>query len=402
MDIYIGRQPIYNKDLELVGYELLFRNDNTNRAQIKDFNAATSDVIVNSCLEIGLDKVVGNRQAYINITQDFLLRQDEMMLPKNNVVLEILENIECNDATLHSLKKLKSKGYTVALDDFVLDDCNQKFLDHTDIVKIDIKQYDKQALSDTVDKLSAYPVTLLAEKIEDKEEFEYCTQLGFEQFQGYFLSKPQIIQGKKVPNNKLALLRLLASLQNTKVTVDEQENIISNDVTLSYGLLRYINSPAFNLTREIGSVRQAVMLLGLQNIRKWATVLSLGQLNDCPTPLLLTSMIRAHMCEALAEEINYQQTDACFTAGLFSLLDAIMGTTMEEIMTHLPLSEKVSAALLSHNGDIGNILDISLAWEQNQWHEVDTLDIDRSRIHDIYMNAINFGEATLSEMNHAA
>ena len=402
MDIYVGRQPIYNQKLELVGYELLFRNDNTNRANITDSNAATSDVIINSCLEIGLEKLVGNRLAYINIPYDFIVRQDELILPKKNTVLEILEDIKCDDDTLLGIKKLKNNGHTVALDDFILSQDNEGFLRYADIVKLDITQYDQQSLANAVEKLKTYQLTLLAEKIETQEEFEYCSDLGFDQFQGYFLSKPQIVKGKKIPNNKLNLLRLLASMQSDSITVSEQEKIISHDVALSYGLLRYINSPAFNLTKTIGSIRDAVMLLGMKNIKKWATVLSLSQLSDCPKALLLTSMIRARMCESLAKEVNCKQGDACFTAGLFSPLDAIMKTSMEEIMAHLPLSEKVSMALLSRQGDIGNILKLSVAWEQNQWDEIETPSIETSRVQALYFDAIEFGESTLSELSRAA
>lgn len=402
MDIYVGRQPIYDQQLELVGYELLFRNDNTNRANITDSNAATSDVIVNSCLEIGLEKLVGDRLAYINIPYDFIVGQDELMLPKNNIVLEILEDIKCNDDTLAGIKKLKDNGHIIALDDFILDKDNQAFLHYADIVKLDITDYDRESLTRIVKELKPYQLTLLVERIETQEEFEFCLDLGFDRFQGYFLSKPQIVKGKKLPNNKLNLLRLLASMQSDEVTVDEQEKIISHDVALSYSLLRYINSPAFNLTKTIGSVRDAVMLLGMQNIKKWATVLSLSQLDGCPKALLLTSMIRARMCESLAKEINYKQGDACFTAGLFSPLDAIMKTSMEEIMSHLPLSEKVSMALLSRQGDIGNVLKLSIAWEQNQWNEIEAPNIDASRVQELYLDAIEFGESTLSELSRAA
>ncbi len=402
MDIYIGRQPIYNKNLQLVGYELLFRSDKNNQATINNGTLATSEVIINSCLEIGLDKIVGKRQAFINITTDYLLRQDELMLPKENVVLEILEDVECNEETINGIRKLKSHGHKIALDDYILSDTNKKFLLYADIVKIDIREYDEKQLAEVVNHIEPYNISLLAEKVETKEEFDFCAKIGFERFQGYFLSKPQVLKGKKVPNNKLALLNLLSSLQNPKVSVSDQENIIRKDVTLSYGLLRYINSPAFDLTREIASVRQAVMLLGIQNIRKWATLISLGRLKDCPMPLLLNSMVRAKMCELLAQELAYDKTDTYFTAGLFSLLDAILETSMEDVIEHLPLSDDITEALLSRDGNIGNILDVSIAWEENIFDQVDILNLDHKRVHDIYLDAINFGENTLSEMTKAA
>ncbi|PCH60360.1 MAG: signal transduction protein [Gammaproteobacteria bacterium] len=402
MDIYIGRQPIYNNKLDLVGYELLFRNSNNNYADITDANAATSDVIVNACLEIGLNRVVGDRLAYINITRDFIVKHNEFALPKQNIVLEILEDIECDNEVLAGLKELKEKGYTLALDDFILRDNNHSFLQYADIVKLDIRAYNEQSLASAVSELKQHKVKLLAEKIEDKNEFQFCDSLGFEQFQGYFLSKPQIIQGKAIPKSKLNLLKLLASLQNPEVTISEQETIISHDISLSYGLLRYINSVAFGLTKQIQSLRQAVMLLGHQNIRKWVMVLSLGQLSDCPTPLLLTSMIRARMCELIAEELKCKQKDACFTVGLFSALDAIMGKTMEEVASHLPLSEDIISALVERQGEIGNILALSLAWEENTWDENKTPHINQARMQQLYLDAIEFGEQTFSGISRAA
>ncbi|MBL4850996.1 MAG: HDOD domain-containing protein [Gammaproteobacteria bacterium] len=404
MDIYVGRQPIYNNQLDLVGYELLFRNNRNNQAVFNDPNEATSDVIINSCLEIGLNRLVGDRLAYINITRDFIVNRDELLLPKNNIVLEILEDIKCDDEVLTGLKDLKKKGYTIALDDFILNNDNEKFLLYADIIKLDIHDYDEQSLANAVTKIKQYNKKILAEKIENKDEYDVCVKLGFDQFQGYFLSKPQIIQGKKIAHNKLNLLRLLASLQNPNVTVFDQEEIISHDVALSYSLLRYINSSAFYLPKKIESIRQAVILLGHQNIKKWATMLSLGRLNDCPTPLLLTSVIRARMCELLASELKYSQQNSCFTAGLFSALDAIMSTNMEEIITHLPLSQEITLALLTKEGAIGNILKLSLAWEENNWHEqhIPTIAINKARMQELYLDAIEFGESTLSELSQAA
>ncbi len=404
MDIYVGRQPIYNNQLDLVGYELLFRNNRNNQAVFNDPNEATSDVIINSCLEIGLNRLVGDRLAYINITRDFIVNRDELLLPKNNIVLEILEDIKCDDEVLAGLKDLKKKGYTIALDDFILNNDNEKFLLYADIIKLDIHDYDEQSLANAVTKIKQYNKKILAEKIETKDEYEFCVKLGFDQFQGYFLSKPQIIQGKKIAHNKLNLLRLLASLQNPNVTVFDQEEIISHDVALSYSLLRYINSSAFYLPKKIESIRQAVILLGHQNIKKWATILSLGRLNDCPTPLLLTSVIRARMCELLAGELKYSQQNSCFTAGLFSALDAIMSTNMEEIITHLPLSQEITLALLTKEGAIGNILKLSLAWEENNWHEqhIPATAINKARMQELYLDAIEFGESTLSELSQAA
>ncbi len=404
MDIYIGRQPIYNNQLDLIGYELLFRNSRDNQAVFNNPNAATSDVIIHSCLEIGLNRLVGDRLAYINITRDFIVHRDELLLPKGNIVLEILEDIECDDEVLVGLKDLKEKGYTIALDDFMLNNDNKKILPYADIIKLDILDYDEQSLANAVTKIKQYNKKILAEKIENKDEYDLCVKLGFDQFQGYFLSKPQIIQGKKIAHNKLNLLRLLASLQNPNVTVCDQEKIISHDVALSYSLLRYINSSAFYLPKKIESIRQAVILLGHQNIKKWATVLSLGRLNDCPSPLLLTSVIRARMCELLAGELEYSQQNACFTAGLFSTLDAIMSTNMEEIITHLPLSQEITLALLTKEGDIGNILKLSLAWEENNWYEqhIPAIAINKTRMQELYLDAIEFGESTLSELALAA
>lgn len=401
-DIYIGRQPIYDRKLQLIGYELLFRDSNENRAVISDATLATSEVIVNSCLEIGMNRLVGDRLAYLNIPRDFIVNHAQIALPHQNVVIEVLEDVTGDADVLEGLADLKSKGYVIALDDFVLNSDNSALIGFADLIKVDIRAHNASSLTVAVKELRKYQTRLLAEKVETEEEFQHCLELGFDEFQGYFLSKPQIVQGRKIAKNKLNLLKLMATLQNPEVSVDEQETVISRDVALSYSLLRYINSAAFGLSKKVSSVRQAVMYLGYQNIRKWATILTLSQMNDCPTPLLLTSMIRAHLCESIAAELNCKQKDACFTTGLFSALDAITKTPMDEILANLPLSQDITAALAKHEGDIGKILELSLNWEQSAWDKIKTPLIDQKRMNELYLNAIEYGEKTFSEITNAA
>jgi EAL and modified HD-GYP domain-containing signal transduction protein len=239
------------------------------------------------------------------------------------------------------------------------------------IVKLDLMALERQAVAEHVERLRPLGLKLLAEKVETHEDLEFCRQLGFDYYQGYFFCKPKTISGRSVATNQLIKLRLVSQLQAADVGFDELEDIISCDVGLSYRLLRYINSAFFSLPREVASIRQALVLLGQRNIRKWATLLVLADVdNDKPQELMVTGLIRARMCELLGQARGGLDADTYFTTGLFSVVDAMMDSTMEAILGELPLSEDIRAALLEHSGSPGEVLHTVLAFERGEIGEV--------------------------------
>jgi len=397
-DIFIGRQPIYDRKLGVYAYELLFRSEQSNAADITDGDKATSDVIVNAFLEIGLDNIVNKRKAFINLTRSFFVNHQTISLPKDRVVLELLEDIEADDEVIEGVTRLSEQGYTIALDDFIYHESLKPLVKLANLIKIDIMSLDRNEIRDHVQALRKHPVKLVAEKVETQQDFDYCKDLGFDYFQGYFFAQPKVIRSRRLPNNRIAILKLLRRLQEPDITPDQLEDLVAQDVAFSYRILRYVNSAAYSLSRKIESIQQAVVIMGLQTIKSWATLLAMSQVDNKPTELVVTAMVRGKMAEELATAEKYEGPDAFFTIGLFSALDALMDNTMEEILTQLPLADHISNALLHHQGVHGEILSCVLAYERGDWEQVNSSTLSMSRIRDCYLSAVHWAEDTCQQL----
>lgn len=369
-EIFVGRQAIFDLKLNTYAYELLFRDGEVSVANITDGNRATSQVINNAFLVIGLEQVVQHHYAFINLTRDFLLGNIPFPLPPEKVVLEVLEDIAVDAELVSALKDFKDKGYKIALDDFILSEKNSVLVPFADIIKIDLMLLNQKQLIEQVKALKEFNVKLLAEKVETKQEFELCKQLGFDYFQGYYFCKPDIIAGKQLTPNRLALLEMISTLQNSDCRFEDLEVIISKDVAISYKLLRIINSSFYSLAKPIASIQTALVILGLQALRNWVTVIGLSQIDDKPKELINSSLARAKMCELLAIEHGYDKGSA-FTVGLFSMLDALMDQPLKDLLDKLPLADEISEALLGHNGDLGKLLALVISYEENNWEELE-------------------------------
>ncbi len=364
-DIYVGRQPIYNKDLGVFGYELLFRSGEKNNAAAGQLSAdgATSTTIINSFLEIGLERLVGKRYAFINLTEQFLLDEDSLPISPEQVILEVLEDVPVNFKLLKAVERLSSQGFIIALDDYIYNPSHKPLVAMADIIKIDIMQLDQKELIKHVKILKKYKARLLAEKIETLDEFEFCLKLGFDYFQGYFLSKPRIIKSKSLPSNKIAVLNLLSVLQKKDADTDELEEAISFDVSMSYKILKLINSAFFNFSSKVESIRQAIVILGRKQLSSWASMMALSKLDDRPSEMIHLAMTRGKMCEMLAEKAQLKPLESYFAAGLFSALDILMERNIADVIEPLPLSEDIVNALLKREGLIGEALKCTLAYE---------------------------------------
>ena len=389
-DIFIGRQPIYDRKLGVYAYELLFRTADMNRAAITDGDKATSDVIINTFLEIGLDNIVSDRLAFINLTRSFFVNEHSISLPKDRVVLELLEDIDADEEVVAGVKRLSDQGYTIALDDFIYHESLKPLVQLANIIKIDIMALDRDEVRDHVQALRKHPLRLVAEKVETQEEFDYCMELGFDYFQGYFFAQPKVIRGQRLPNNRLAILKLLSKLQDPDISPQQLEDLIAQDVAFSYRILRYVNSASFALPRTIESIQQAVIILGLKSIKSWTTLLAMSQVDNKPAELVITAMVRAKMAEELARAQKADRPDSFFTVGLFSALDALMDNTMEEILTQLPLADHISDALLHRKGIHGDVLSCVLAYERGQWDQIQPARLNRSQIRDCYLTAVQW------------
>ena len=389
-DIFIARQPIYDRKLNVYAYELLYRASNeSNHANVTDGDDATSQVLVNALIEIGLPELTGNALAFINLTQQHILNGLPSTLAQENVVLEVLEDVVPDDALINALQNLKNEGYTIALDDFVCHESKRSMVELADIIKIDIMDVQGAKLAEQVKMLQPMGLKLLAEKVETPEEFEYCKALGFDYFQGYFFCKPNIVKGNHSPTSRMAIMQLLTKVQDPELKIDDLQELISRDVSLSYRILRYINSAHFSLGRKIESMKHAINMLGLKTIKTWVTILAMSSVDDKPYELILTALIRARMCETLAAKISVSPEHA-FTVGLFSALDAFIDKPLDEILATLPLADDLHMALLKHTGELGKLLDITMNYERGQWQQIPDAQFDVETLRTNYLNALHW------------
>lgn len=396
-NIFIGRQPIFDPRLNVIAYELLFRSGDENAADVIDGEKATSDVILKALTEIGLERLVGQHKAFINLTHDHILNMSELPYPemKDKLVLEILEDVKADKNIIKAVTKLVNDGYTVALDDFIYHESLQPLIDISHIIKIDLMAITRDELKQYVAKLKNNKRKLLAEKVETQEEFNLCRKLGFDYYQGYFFSKPNIIKGKKLPTNKIAIIQLLAKIQDPDISAEELASIISQDVTMSLRVLRYINSAQFGLGKEVDSIQQAIMMLGLNTIRNLANLVALSDVKNKPHELLIISMVRAKMAEIIAGLTNLDK-EVCFTIGLFSNLDGLMDQEMDVLVESLPLSENIKLALLKNEGIYGNLLKCIIAYEKCEWDDAQYESLDTNNIRNCYFEALDWASTKLS------
>jgi EAL and modified HD-GYP domain-containing signal transduction protein len=401
-DVFVARQAIFDRDLNVVGYELLYRRAaEDDRAVFDDADRVSYQVVLSSFLDIGLDQIVGETPAFLNLTRGFFLASGNVPFPKDRVVLELLEDVKVDALLIEKLQGYTRQGYRLALDDFVYRPELEPLLELADIVKLDVLAHDLDGLERQVDLLRPFDVMLLAEKVETPEQYDRCADLGFDFFQGFFLCRPKVLRGQQVPANRLSILRLLAKLQDPQVELDVLDRIIREDLSLSYKLLRLINSAFYGMSTRIESIRQTLVLLGLQRIRAWVGLLTLAGLEDKPHELVLASMVRAKMCERLAELMGRPAADVYFTVGMFSMLDALLDLPMTEVLESLPLSEDIQSALLDHVGPLGEVLECVVAYERGQWDRVAGSGLPAGRIRDAYLGALDWARRASEELGLA-
>ena len=376
--VLLGRQPILDREQRLVAYELLFRSAGSGNAAIVECNfTATAEVVVRAFMELGLANVLGGYQGYINVDEWFLNSDLVELLPKDRVVLEILETVEFTPSLVARLRDLRQKGLRLALDDFGSIRADQMpVMELVDVVKVDLLALDVGGLPAVLDHLKRWPVELLAEKIDDRRQFEHCRQLGFGLFQGYYFAKPTILVGRRVDPARTGVLRLV-NLVVGDVEVGQLEQEFKHCPNLAYNLLRLVNSVAFGLSTKIDSLRHAIAILGRKQLQRWLQLLLFTQrVEGAPPgqPLLALAASRGKLMELMMEGIapkNRGQADQAFMVGVLSLLDALFGVPLPDLLVELNLTDAVRAALLRGEGLLGQMLEVVRAHEQNRFADLD-------------------------------
>ena len=356
--IFLARQPIFDNNLALFAYELLFHSNQTNQSGVDDINddSAISQVINHSFLEFGIERVLGEKLGFINLTRAFLTGKTLFPFGHKNIVLEVLKDIEIDDEIVQSVADFLEHGFTIALDDFIYHEDLKPLVDVADIIKIDLLALTDEELAEHVNILKGFGVKLLAEKVETEAQFQRCKELGFDYYQGYFFCKPTIIDDKPLPDNKIAALHLLSELQRADINITEIDGLIKQDVSLSFKLLRCLNYASFALPKRVLSLKQAVIYLGLDAVKSWATIIAFSNI-DTPasTELLTTALVRAKMAELLAPAFGCN-SETAFMLGLFSVSDALFNKPMQELLTPLPIADTIKLALLDAEGPLGKLL----------------------------------------------
>ncbi|HLJ04380.1 MAG TPA: EAL domain-containing protein [Solirubrobacteraceae bacterium] len=387
-EVLVGRQPIFDRNLDVVGYELLFRSGPENRARVEDSEEATASVVIGSLTEIGLERLVGARPAWINVSREFLVGGLAETMPSELTVLEILEDEAIDDHLVAAVRRLRRHGFRVALDDFAYTPETERLLPYVDVVKLDVQSLRTEGVHRQMQELRRFGVTVLAEKVETHEEHTFCLEVGCELFQGFFFCRPDIVRDRKISAARLAVLQFISRLQDPEIAFDELEQMIIRDVAFSYRLLRYVNSAFFGL-RQVSSISQALVLLGVENLKRWATLSLFASVEGKPQELTVTALVRARFCELAGAGVPNSSAGELFTLGLFSVIDALMDCPIEEVLASTPFPDEMRVALITRAGAKGELLACVSLLETGRLDEARMLVEDAGRL---YLESIIWAE----------
>ncbi|HTS76308.1 MAG TPA: HDOD domain-containing protein [Bryobacteraceae bacterium] len=378
MEVFVARQPIFDRDRGLYGYELLYRSTQSRDEfdGAEDYSA-TAQVISGILLSIGLDQIVGGKKAFLNFSDRLLRDGLHLSLPADVAVIEILETVR-PDANLIALcRAVRDQGYTLALDDFVGDPAFEPLTELAHLIKVDIQQTRKSEQQRLLRRYRPRGIALLAEKVETQEEFEWARRAGYDYFQGYFFARPVVVRGKQVPAAKINCLRLLSEMQAPELDFRRLEKLIEADVALAYKLLRYVNSALFGRRAEIQSIQRALTIMGASEIRRWSALAAVPALaTDKPGELATLALVRARFCERLMEITALARRNEAFLMGLFSLLDALLDCPLDQALGSVALGGGIRQVLLDaapENDTLRNIYRLTRCYENGDWDEVEDL-----------------------------
>ena len=369
MEVHVARQPIFNTEKNVIGYELLFRNGTDDFFPGSDSDQATADVINSSFFLKIVDDLTGGKKAFINFTPRLIKQHIMTILPSQSLAVELTETFEKDPDVLEACRQLKEKGYMVVLDDFVFYKNSDALIKVADMVKVDFVATKEVERKSIAQRIKPFGVSLLAEKVESYFDFKQAKELGYEYFQGYFFGRPEVFSGRDIPGYTVNYLNMLREASRSEIDFDKLEQIFRRDVALSFKILKFINSAFFGVRNKVSSVRQALVLLGRKEILKWVSLLALQNIaQDKPDEVEVLSLIRARFGELLALKLGWtKRSDQAFLVGLFSLVDAMLDRPMDDILRELPLDDEIIVALLRGDNDLGRMNTMARHYEKAEW-----------------------------------
>jgi c-di-GMP-related signal transduction protein len=361
---FVARQPVFDRAQKVFGYEILFRNG------VEDYFNADPELaaraILDSSLLYGIETLCDNKRAFLNCTREVLFKDLITLLPPSQTVAEILETVEPEDRVIAACKRLKAAGYLIALDDFAPNDPRIPLCEFADIIKVDFRATRPEERAGMMRRFGSPKCKMLAEKLETPHEFHQARDMGFAYFQGYFFCRPEVVVGREVPASRLHYLRLLEMVCRSEIDMREFEKLLKQESSISYRLLRYLNSPIFGFALEIKSIRHAMAVLGEREMRRWVRlVVTVGAAEQKCSELILMGLARARFCELLSTRLK--STTDLFLMGLLSVMDAILEVTMDVLLEQLPVERETKAALLGQNSSLRPLYQLMLAQESGEW-----------------------------------
>jgi len=363
---FVARQPIFTTEEKVFGYELLFRDGVEDYFREQDADLASRRALDTS-LQMGLQTLCDGRRAFVNCTREVLLKDYITLLPSPHTVVEVLESVPPDDLVKAALQRLKQAGYTVALDDFTTDDPREPLADFADIIKVDVRATTPEQRATLIRRYGPWRCRMLAEKVESREEFTACKTAGFVYFQGYFFRKPELLQAREVPANRLSYVRLLQAVSRPELELRELENLIKQEASICYRLLRYLNSAAFGIQNEVHSIRHALAMLGEREVRRWIRLVTTLTAGDGKSSELVTSaMVRARFCELMSRGVPSGESDL-FLMGLLSMIDLILEMPMPRILEAISVDSDTKAVLLGGSSRLRPLYELMLARESGDW-----------------------------------
>ena len=399
MYFYAARQPILDKEKNLFAYELLFRDSINNVFPDIDGDEATSKMVEASKFNLGISEFTGNKPAFINFTLETIEQGYPEMLTNEEVVVEILETVKPGKKLLSLCKDLVEKGYTLALDDYIHQPVWAHFYSYVKIIKVDWQDSTIEQINEIKAAIVDHPhIQLLAEKVETYEEYNQALELGFELFQGFFFAKPEMVKTKTLSPSQIAMAELLYETSKPELDLASITSVFERDVSLSYKLLRYANSPIFRRRSEISTIKQALVILGSGELKRFLGLMFATNVNpDKPTELINAAMTRAKFCEMVAHDINAPvDTSIAFLTGLLSLIDAILDESLESILIKLPLAQEIKDALTTKKGVLAALITLVKLIEHAEWDKtatvMDKLGLSKEKVVKDYNEAIAWAD----------
>lgn len=393
MNVFLSRQEILTPKLSVYGYELLFRDGLSNHAGlIGDNKVASAKVMESAFLEFDYGTMIGDRPAFLNVSRELL---DSELLPSRTYGcfgLEILETEVVDDELISLVTGKAKQGYLISLDDFNYSESWQPLVELADIIKLDVLDLGSEGVLNELELLKNYSGKLLAEKVETLKEFNYYRSLGFDYFQGYFYAEPTFSLKKSIPQSKHITIKLLGELNRKEPCYNSIRNLIKQDARLSFKLLKLVNSPFYSRANRIDSLQEALVALGLVEIRRWITILTMSNFEDAPDVLIFSSVFRGNMCKNIAISLDKTDPEAYFTVGLFSHLEALLGMSYERIFDQMNLSELLVKALVKQENEMGVVLNSVINFEQGKELSNGMLDLPESVVNEAYISSLKWAE----------